>query len=403
MKKFKVALISHEFPPYAIGGIGYQCYDLAYSLSKKNIETVVLCGKSSYKRIEKPNDFLTVIRLPYFDIPPRYFWFQLQNFSGFRKILSECSVIHGVNPISSAVGAYYKRTLSTPFVVTCHHSGLLELKEYLALPNTEWTLGNFNITVLSYPLDEILLMNICLKSADRIIVPGQSTLNYINNTTGSLDLRKTRVIHNGIDFSKINKIITNFKENHKENDYSNVETTIAFYGRLVSTKGIMYLIEALAILSSEFPRLRLSIFGKGPLESKIRHKVISLGLENRVKFHGFVSYPELISQISEASVVVLPSLVEVGPFIAALEAMACRKPLVLFDATFSREFVTDMKNGLLAKACDPQDLSEKIRILIVDQKLRRRIGQNAFTYVKNNFNWERIVDKYIETYKEVSQ
>ena len=403
MKNFKVALISHEFPPFAIGGIGYQCYDLAYSLSRKKIDTVVLCGKSPYKRIEKPNDFLTVIRLPCIDVPPRYFWFQLQNFRVLQKLVDDSSVIHGVNPISSAIAAYYKIRLGKPFVVTCHHSGLLELKEFLNLPTTEWTLGNFSITVLSYPLDEIILMNTCLKSADRIIVPGLSTLNYIKNTVGNLDLRRTTVIHNGIDFTKIGKIITKLGENYEGDDSFEGETTIAFYGRLVSTKGIMYLLEAMAILSAEFPRLRLSIFGKGPLEPKIRLKVKSLGLQDRVKLHGYVSYPYLISRISKASVIALPSLVEVGPFIAALEAMACKKPLVLFDSAFSREFISNMHNGLLAKVCDSKDLSDKIRILLYDEKLRRRIGQNAYTYVKNNHDWDVLVDRYIETYKEAIQ
>jgi glycosyltransferase involved in cell wall biosynthesis len=403
MKNMKVALISHEFPPFAFGGIGYQCYDLAYSLSRKKIDTVVLCGKSPHKRIEKPNDFLTIIRLPYIDVPPRYVWFQLQNARVLQKLVEDCSVIHGVNPMSSAIAAYYKIRLGKPFVVTCHHSMLLELKEFLNLPTSEWTLGNFSITVLSYPLDEIILMNICLKSADRIIVPGLSTVNYIKNTVGNLDLKKTTIIHNGIDFTKIDKIITRFGEDYKEDDSLDGETTIAFYGRLVSTKGIMYLLEAMAILSAEFPRLRLSIFGQGPLESKIRLKVNSLGLQNKVKLHGYVSYTQLISQICKASVVALPSLVEVGPFIAALEAMACKKPLVLFDSAFSREFISNMHNGLLAKACDSRDLSDKIRILLIDEKLRRRIGQNAYTYVKKNHDWDILVDKYIETYKEAAQ
>ena len=403
MKNFKVALISHEFPPFAIGGIGYQCYDLAYSLSRKKIDTVVLCGKSPHKRVEKPNDFLTVIRLPYIDVPPRYFWFQLQNFRVMQKLLDDCSIIHGVNPISSAIAAYYKTMLGKPFVVTCHHSGLLELKELLNQPASEWTLGNLGITVLSYPLDEIVLMNICLENADRIVVPGLSTFNYIKNTVGNLDSGKTTVIHNGIDFTKIDRIIAESSEDCKVDDSLDGETTIAFFGRLVSTKGIMYLLEAMTILSAEFPRLRLNIFGKGPLEPKIRAKLNSSGLQSRVRLHGYVSYNHLISQISKASVVALPSLVEVGPFIAALEAMACKKPLVLFDSDFSREFISDMHNGLLAKACDSKDLSEKIRILLSDNKLLRRIGQNAQTYVKNNHDWAILVDKYIETYKKASQ
>jgi glycosyltransferase involved in cell wall biosynthesis len=394
--------MSHEFPPFAIGGIGYQCYDLAYSLSRKKIDTVVLCGNSPHKRIEKPNDFLTVIRLPYIDVPPRYFWFQLQNFRVLQKLVADCSVIHGVNPISSAIAAYYKRRLGKPFVVTCHHSGLHEMKEFLSLPTNEWTIGNFSQTVLSYPLDETLT-KICCKSADHIVIPGLSTLNYIKNTRGYLDLKKTSVIYNGIDFDKMSKIADNCDEDREEDSHADRETSlsIAFYGRLVSTKGIMYLLDAMVILAAEFPSLHLSIFGKGPLENKIRLKIDNLGLQSKVKLFGFVPYDQLIRRIGEVSVVALPSLVEVGPSIAALEAMACKKPIVVFDTAFSREFISNMQNGILARACDAKDLSDKIRILLVDEKLRRKMGQNAYAYVRKNHDWNIIVNRYAEIYAQV--
>ncbi len=400
-----MALISHEFPPFAIGGIGSQCHDLAYSLSKKKIDTLVICGKSAHKRVEKPNAYLTVVRLPYFDVPPRYFWFQLQNFKIIEKLVEDCAIIHGVNPISSAIAAYYKKKLGKPFVVTCHHSGLQEMKEFLSLPTNEWTIGNFSQTVLSYPLDEMTLTNICYKSADHIIIPGLSTLDYIKNTGGHLDFRKTSVIYNGIDFDKVSKITDAPVEGYEEGDYADRETSlsIAFYGRLVSTKGIMYLLDAMVTLAREFSSLRLSIFGKGPLENKIRLKIQNLGLQSKVELFGYVPYDQLIRRIGEASVVVLPSLIEVGPFIAALEAMACKKPLVVFDSPFAREFILNMHDGISARSGDSKDLAEKIRILLVDGKLRNKIGQNAYKYVLENHNWSILVNKYIEVYKKVVQ
>ena len=189
------------------------------------------------------------------------------------------------------------------------------------------------------------------------------------------------------------------KEEKSEKDDS---LSIVFFGRLVSTKGIRYLIDAMAILAPEFPGLHLSIFGKGPLMNRIRLRVLNMGLQSRVRLFGFVSYEELIRQINRASIAVLPSLLEVGPFIAALEAMACKKPLVLFDTPFSREFIRNMQNGVLAVAYDSEDLAAKIRLLLVNDKLRRKIGQDAYMYVKTHHDWRRIVDKYIEVYKKVA-
>ena len=108
MANLRVALISHEFPPYLIGGIGTHCYDLASSLSKKGIDVTVFSGKSKQLKIEKLNSHLKVVRLPFPNFPPRFIWFQLQNFKTLLGSLSNFDLIHGVSPIASAVFAYFK-------------------------------------------------------------------------------------------------------------------------------------------------------------------------------------------------------------------------------------------------------------------------------------------------------
>ena len=77
----------------------------------------------------------------------------------------------------------------------------------------------------------------------------------------------------------------------------------------------------------------------------------------------------------KADLVVLPSLREAQP-ISVLEAMACKKPVVVFDLPFAREYIEDMSNGLMANARDSKDLAEKISILLRDHKLRVEMGQS---------------------------
>jgi len=101
-------------------------------------------------------------------------------------------------------------------------------------------------------------------------------------------------------------------------------------------------------------------------------------------------------------VVALPSLFEVGPSIAALEAMACKKPIVAFDTPFTREFIGSMWDGLLAKPYDVNDFAEKLYLLLTDSKLRNKLGQNAYEYVKQNHNWSTLVKKHIGIYSMVS-
>lgn len=389
MSDYRVALISHEFPPYIIGGVGIHCYDLALSLSKKKVNTTVFCGRSKITHTEKINDYLEVVRLPYFDFPPRHLWFQLQNLRILSKILGEHDIIHGVVPHLTAICGYFKRKMKRPLITSIHEVIFSDLKLFMNSPLSEWTIGNFGLNVLEYPLNDFLI-KASLKKSDHIIVCGSSALNDMKKIYRNLDFAKVSTIYNGINFDRIN-----------ENGNNDMQkgSSIIFHGRLVWTKGILHLIKAIAILKKDFPDLNLKIFGNGPLEGKIKSLISKLGLKNRIHLKGFVPNAELLKHIKKAGIVVLPSFYEVGPFIAALEAMACKKPLVVFDFPFTREFISNMHNGILAKAGDVKDLSEKIRLLLSDEILCHKIGQNAYQYVKRSHNWDILVENYIELYE----
>ena len=57
------------------------------------------------------------------------------------------------------------------------------------------------------------------------------------------------------------------------------------------------------------------------------------------------------------------------------------------------------KTGLLAKFGDIKDLSEKVRLLLSDENLCRNLACNAYEYVKENHDWTKLVDRYIELYQ----
>ena len=391
MSDYRVALISYEFPPFMLGGIASNCYDLACSLSKRKISTTVFCRGLKTIHVEEPNDYLKVVRLPFLNIRPRSFWFQLQNLTTLLESLRKNTVIHTVNPLLSLIGVYSKEKLRKPLVTSIHEVALSDLRAFINSPLSEWTIGDFSSTVLSYPFIEYFAKK-SLKNADHIIVYGSSAFEEMKKKYRNLDFKKISVIYNAINFDKIDGIGNDLSQQNRP-------ISITYYGRLCSIKGISYLLKAMAILKQDFPDLHLNIFGKGPLERKIRSLTLKLDLKDRVHIRGHFPNKELIMEIKRALIVVLPSLYEVGPFIAALEAMACKKPLVVFDLPFIREFISNLHTGILAKARDVKDLSEKIHLLLSDETLRRRISQNAYEYVKERHNWDILVEKYMEIYE----
>lgn len=390
----KVALVSHEFPPSIVGGIGTHCYDLACSLSAKGIETKVLCGTNSKRgqRI-KINSSLEVIRLPYLDFPPRYFWFQLQNCKKLRDLTSDCNIIHGVNPTAS-FGLALNNGHSKKALITTHHlNELLLLKMSMYMPPSEMSVGDLLTNVLSYPLDDCM-ERLWFRKADRIIVPGTSTFEFMQHVFPCRITRKISVVPNGINFEKIAAFSLDSQDDVEP------ELSVVCFSRLVSLKGIAQFLSCSKPLFSDFPSLRLKIFGKGPLYPTLVKLLRRNSLSKNVALMGHVTYSDLIRQVSKATVAVFPTFLEIGPFISALEAMACKRPVIAFDFSFNREFIKHMETGILALPGDMNDLVDKTKLLLSDESLRAKIGENAQKYVRENHNWHTLANKYIEIYEK---
>lgn len=395
MSSLKVALISEEYPPYMIGGAGTFCYYLARYLSEKRIPTTVFSGRSKKIFAQKVNDYLEVVRLPCFDFPPRFIWFQLQNFRSISKKLKNYSVIHAVTPEVSPICVYLKKKLKSPLVTSYHGFTKYEMKAFIEAPISQWTLGDLSYHVLEYPLFE-MFTRLSLTNSDHAVSCSYTILNELRSNYEGLDLERSSVIYNGIDLEEIESIRNSSTKADTENDF-----TLIYYGRLLWLKGITYLIEAFRILVNDFPNLKLKIFGKGPLGHAILVLASDSSLKNRIQILGHVPRTRLLFELMKADVAVLPSLREAQP-LSVLEAMAARKPVVAFNLPFANEYIKDSYNGMLAKAKDPIDLANKIKVLLSDAKLRHQIGENAYKYVEQNHNWNLLIDKYIDVYKKVA-
>ncbi len=389
-----IALLTEEFPPFTFGGIASFCNDLAHHLSEKEVPTTVFSGRSKKISEQKVNDYLTIVRLPCFDFVPRFFWFQFLNSARLLRLLRGYTVIHCVNPQVSLIGAYAKTKLSKPLVTSFHGVPFHELKIFGDSPLSYWTAGDFGYNILEYPLNEFFIRQ-GLNHSDSIMTCSYTTLNELRSKYGKRSLDNASVIYNGVNLHEINRLQETVKPNNEDNQ------TLIYCGRLYWLKGIIYLIKAFQILTREFPDLRLKILGEGPLKNRIRALVSDLGLKEKVQIPGQVPHAQALIEIIKSDIAVFPSLHEAQP-IAVLEAMACRKPVVVFDFDFAREYVKDQLNGLLARPHDAGDLAEKIRTLLSDRRLRHKLAENAYRYVGASHNWDTLIHKYIQVYTNVA-
>jgi len=175
--------------------------------------------------------------------------------------------------------------------------------------------------------------------------------------------------------------------------------------RLVERKGIIYLIDALKHLPEGLD-VHLAIIGDGPERERLKERAISQGLGRRVSMPGWVSESELADAYRNASVFVLPAIIDSkgdteGLGVVLLEAMNYKVPVIGSELGGITDIIINEKTGLLVPEKDPIALAGAIRIILTDEPLNERLANEAYQHLKRNFSWDNILHKWVDIYKEL--
>ena len=128
-------------------------------------------------------------------------------------------------------------------------------------------------------------------------------------------------------------------------------------GRLSAQKGHLILLEAFAALGRRDVRLVLA--GDGELRAPVETRIRDLGLEDRVQITGWIGSDEVRRLITEATLVVQPSLMEGLP-VVLMEAQAQGRPVISTYVAGIPELVQEGRTGWLVPAGDSPALSHAL-------------------------------------------
>ena len=146
-----------------------------------------------------------------------------------------------------------------------------------------------------------------------------------------------------------------------------------FTGRLVPHKGVDVILQALAQLPRD---VVLVVIGAGPRLPSLVGLSKRLDVIDRVRFCPAVSDEELPRFLALGDVFVFPSQNRLEGFgLAVAEAMAAGLPVVVADMPGVREVIEPGREGLLAEPLIASDLAEKVRTLLDDPALAKRMGR----------------------------
>jgi glycosyltransferase involved in cell wall biosynthesis len=147
-----------------------------------------------------------------------------------------------------------------------------------------------------------------------------------------------------------------------------------FVGAIRPAKGVHLLLEAFRLLQSRgYSRCSLLIVGDGPQRGKLEGLVTRYGLEDLVRWAGWVEYEHIGAYFQTADVFTFPTLEDVWGMVV-LEAMAFGKPILCSKWAGAAELVVDGENGYVFDPNQPEELAELMRRFIDDSNLVRVLG-----------------------------
>jgi len=278
---------------------------------------------------------------------------------------------------------------SCPYVMTVH-----DLLDYMYRTRTTTSFGRFVHFHMT-----------------RRVIQGAARLFAVSNFTKQditrffrIPPEKIEVVYNALDESfQLGHTTADERETIVERYQVNYPFLL-YAGRISPHKNVVRIIEAFSALKSELAKenkyedLKLIIIGdEVSKHPDIRRAVIKSGVQNDVRFLGFVSIDILRIFYDTAKVFVFPSLYE-GFGLPPLEAMAHGTPVVTSNTAALPEVV-----GKAAIQVNPENVFEISRAMhraLVDQPLRERM-KIAGKEQAARFSWETSVRQIIRVYEEV--
>ena len=181
---------------------------------------------------------------------------------------------------------------------------------------------------------------------------------------------------------------------------------IGYIGSVVSYEGLDLLMEACRKLKEDIGSIfKILIVGDGAYLPEVIKACDDNDMQQETIFTGRIPHDEVSTYYSIIDIAPFPRLslpvTEMVSPLKPFEAMAMRKAVLCSDVDAMSEFIDWGKNGLTFTKNDSEDLKNKLKMLILDRKMREDIGKRARKWAIKNRDWGEISKTLSKEYKRI--
>jgi len=249
-------------------------------------------------------------------------------------------------------------------------------------------------------LHRVILNRLLSKFTDQFIAVSDAMAHQLLNWY-HYPKSKVSTIHNGVDTERFAPATSKTRAKSLLG-LDPERLVIGMICRLDPDKGHRFFFEAIKTLHKKYNVQWLVVGHAGGnhshYEKEIKDYVEKLGLSQVVKFLGYRrDIPQLLAAFD---IYALPTLREGFP-VAVLEAMSSGCAIVTSDFPANLELIEDKKHGFITPMKESSVLTNRIELLIKDERLRKKMGQSARKKVLENFSLKNNVSKIERLYEEL--
>jgi glycosyltransferase involved in cell wall biosynthesis len=296
-----------------------------------------------------------------------------------RSIPKGFDIINDHNFPTEWAAFFAKKRLKIPAVWMCN-----EPPFWFFLPDHRKGLQKIN-----WPLFEVL-DKIAVKHIDEIVVLSRVAQRLVRKVYN----RPSKIVRSGVDIELFHNASGEEvrKKHGLENDF-----ILLHVGNLDPVKRQSDSIKTLYYLSKDYDNIKLILDGAGQRDSLIRLSE-KLGVRSKVLFLHTTNDEELARVYTACDLFVFPSQITWG--LATVEAMAAAKAVIVSKECGASEIVQSGVNGIVVDHAKPKEMARQVESLMNNAKLRKKIGENAYEYVKNHLSWEKYAKNMESIFKQ---
>lgn len=190
--------------------------------------------------------------------------------------------------------------------------------------------------------------------------------------------------------------ISNFVKVPEDRDNFTNRKIVGHISRMVSTKGLDYLLEVAEVVTQKEKNVEFHIYGEGPEKERIQKCINEKALDSNVKLLGYTSNPK---QVLSGFKCVLSTSQYEGQGLSMIEAMLLKKPVIAFDIKYGpSEFIVNGINGYLVTNLDIEQMANKVLEILNNDELTRELGEKARQTIIKKYSSDDLLKKWKELF-----